>query len=287
MIQLKMNDQNKICLITGATSGIGKEAALGLAKQGMDIIFNTRDETRGRKVREELIGQSGNQNIEVLNCDLGSFQSVCNFANQVKSRYEKIDVLINNAGIWTSKKELSEDGIELQFAVNHLAPFLLTHHLIDRLEKAPQGRIINVSSGVHYRGKIDLSDPESRKKPYISINAYTQSKVANILFTRELAKRLSESNTTVNCLAPGWVNTGLFRETNLFVKTCARWMALTPEKGAETTVYLASSDEVENTTGEYFTKKKIKRSARVTYDTELATRLWTLSEKYVKDFLTC
>jgi len=282
-----MQDQNKICLITGATSGIGKTTALGLAKLGMNVIFNTRDETRGQKVKDELIRQSGNQNIEVLFCDLGSFQSVCNFVNQVKSRYEKIDILINNAGVWTTKKELSEDGIEMQFAVNHLAPFLLTNNLLDWLKKASQGRIINVSSGVHYRGKIDLSDPEFIEKPYVSINAYTLTKIANILFTRELSKRLSETNITANSLAPGWVNTGLFRDTNLFVKIAARWLALSPEKGAETMIYLSGSDKVENVTGEYFSRNKIKRSGRVTYDAELATRLWTLSEEYVKDYLTC
>jgi NAD(P)-dependent dehydrogenase (short-subunit alcohol dehydrogenase family) len=280
-----MNVNNKICLITGATSGIGKEAALGLAKQGMQIIFNTRDETRGQTVREELVKQSGNQNIEVLPCDLSSFQSVCEFANLVKSRYEKLDILINNAGIWTSKKELSEDGIELQFAVNHLAPFLLTHHLTNWLKKAESSRIINVSSGVHYRGKIDLSDPEFMEKSYISIDAYTQSKVANVLFTRELAKRLNGTNITANSLAPGWVNTGLFRETNLFVKIAARWFALSPEKGAETTVYLASSEDVGKTTGEFFQKKKKKRSAKVTYNEELAARLWSLSEEYVKAYI--
>ena len=277
-------DEKKICLITGATSGIGKEAALALAKEGMHIVFTTRNEARGQEVMDELIRLSGNRNIESLFCDLGSFRSVCDFTSLVKSRFEKIDVLINNAGIWTSKKQLSADGIELQFAVNHLAPFLLTYHLSDRLRNAPRSRIINTSSGIHYRGKIDFSDPEFKNKSYISINAYTQSKVANILFTKALARRFNGTNITANALAPGWVNTGLFREGNLFVKTAARWMAIKPEQGAQTIIYLAISKEVENITGEYFQNKKIRRSAKVTYNAELAERLWSMSEEYVKDY---
>jgi NAD(P)-dependent dehydrogenase (short-subunit alcohol dehydrogenase family) len=282
-----ITDQEKTCLITGATSGIGKEAALELARRGMNIIFNTRDESRGHKVKEELTRDSGNQNIDVLFCNLASFRSVCEFTSKVKNKYDKIDVLINNAGIWTSKKELSEDGIELQFAVNHLSHFLLTRHLMDLMGKSPQARIINVSSGVHYRGKIDLSDPESKSKSYVSINAYTQSKVANILFTKELAKRLNGTGITANSLAPGWVYTGLFRDTNQFVKTAARWFALTPEQGAQTIIYLASSSEVEQISGEFFRNEKVRRSAKVTYDTELSEKLWKLSEDYLKDYITC
>ncbi len=278
---------SKTCLITGATSGIGKETAIELARQGMHIIFNTRNEAKGAGVRDEIINLSGNQQVDVLFCDLASFKSICMFAGKIRQNYEKLDILINNAGIWTSSKVITEEGLESQFAVNHLAPFLLTHLLLDLIKKSPEGRIINVSSGIHYRGYLDINDPEFRHKSYHSINAYAQSKVANILFTRALAKRLKDTNITVNALAPGWVNTGLFRESNFFVKLSARLMALTPAQGAENTIFLATSDQVSNTTGEYFEKKKIKKSSRQANDMDLAEKLWKLSEEYLIDYLNC
>jgi NAD(P)-dependent dehydrogenase (short-subunit alcohol dehydrogenase family) len=278
---------SKTCLVTGATSGIGKETAMELARQGMHIIFNTRDEAKGAGVRDEIINLSGNQQVDVFYCDLASFKSICIFAGKITHNYDKLDILINNAGIWTNRKVITEEGFESQFAVNHLAPFLLTHLLLELIKKSPEGRIINVSSGIHYRGYLDMNDPEFRHRSYNSINAYTQSKVANILFTRALAKRLKGTNITVNALAPGWVNTGLFRESNFFVKLSARLMALTPAQGAENTIFLATSGQVSNTTGEYFEKKKIKKSSRQAEDMDLAEKLWKLSEEYLIDYLNC
>jgi NAD(P)-dependent dehydrogenase (short-subunit alcohol dehydrogenase family) len=282
-----LKNNSKICLITGATSGIGKETAIELARQGMHIIFNTRNVEKGNIVRNEIIDLSGNKNVDVVFCDLALMKSVCTFASTIRKGYEKLDILINNAGIWTTRKVITDEGFESQFAVNHLAPFLLTHLLLDLIKKSPAGRIINVSSGIHYRGYLDVSDPEFKLKSYSSINAYTQSKVANILFTRSLAKRLKETDITVNCLAPGWVNTGLFRESNPFVRLSARLMALTPRQGAENTIFLATSGEVGNITGEYFEKKKIKKGSRQSNDMKLAEELWNLSEDYLHKYLTC
>jgi len=282
-----MKTGSKICLITGATSGIGKETAIELARQGMHIIFNTRDETRGSAIRDEIINVSGNRHVDVLFCNLASFKSVCIFAGKIRNTYEKLDILINNAGIWTIRKVITEEGFESQFAVNHLAPFLLTHLLLDLIKKSGEGRIINVSSGIHYRGYLDINDPEFKHKSYNSINAYTQSKIANILFTRLLAKKLIDTKITVNALAPGWVNTGLFREANPFVRLSARLMAHTPSKGAENSIFLATSDQVRNITGEYFEKKKVKKSSRQSYDMDLAEKLWKLSEDYLKNYLNC
>ncbi len=277
--------EQKICLITGATSGIGKATALELARQGMQIIFSARDEVKAGNTVEDIIQSTGNKEIYWYYCDLASFKSISEFAAQVKKNHEKLDILINNAGIWMNNKETTVDGIEYTFAVNHLAPLLLTNLLLDMIRKSRAGRIINVSSGIHYMGYTDLSDPEFKNKSFSSYKAYGQSKLANVLFTRELATRLQESNVTVNCFAPGWVNTGLFRYSNALVRLSARLWALTPSQGAETSVFLATSDDVQNITGEYFEKKKMKKSARQSYDTELMEKLWELSENYVKEYL--
>ena len=276
----------RVTLITGATSGIGKETAIELARRGLKVIFSTRNEEKGRAVREEISQLTGNKDIYCYYGDLASFNSIREFASQVKKNHEKLDILINNAGIWMNKKLTTVDGIECTFAVNHLAPFLLTSLLSDMLFKSSSGRIINTSSGIHCSGNVDISDPEFKNKTFSPMKVYAQSKLANILFTRELAARLKQRNITVNCFAPGWVNTGLFRNSNPIVKLSARLWALTPSQGAETLVFLATSDEVQNVTGEYFMKKKVKQSARQSYDTELMKKLWEISENYVKDYLS-
>jgi NAD(P)-dependent dehydrogenase (short-subunit alcohol dehydrogenase family) len=281
-----MGTEKKICLITGATSGIGKETALELARQGMKIIFNARDEEKGKKVRDEIISLSGNPDVNMHHCDLASFKSITEFAGWVKKNNEQLDILINNAGIWPYRKMTTVDGVEYTIAVNHLAPFLLTHLILDLILKSSAGRIINVSSGIHYRGYLDISDLEFKQSPFTSLKAYAQSKLANVLFTRELASRLNGSNVTVNCLAPGWVNTGLFRDTSSFVKFFARWMALTPAQGARTTIFLATSDKVQKITGEYFSKKKVRKAAKNSYDKDLMKKLWEISENYLRDYLS-
>jgi NAD(P)-dependent dehydrogenase (short-subunit alcohol dehydrogenase family) len=280
-----MKDQ-KTCLITGATSGIGKAAALELARLGMQIIFSARDTEKARITRDEIIQLTGNMDIHWYHCDLASFESVKEFSDEVKKNHERLDILINNAGVWMYNKIITVDGIEYTFQVNHLAPFLLTHLLSDMIPVSGSGRIINVSSGIQALGYIDINDPEFKNKHFSAIKAYGQSKFANILFTRELANRLKSKNITVNCLAPGWVNTGLFRSSGSVVKLSARLGALTPAMGAETTIYLATSEEVKNISGEYFSKKRVTRSAKKSYDTDLMKKLWELSEIYVKDYLS-
>lgn len=275
----------KICLITGATSGIGKAAAMELARHGMKIIFSARDKDKARITMDEIIQATGNSDIHWYHCDLASFKSVKEFSDEVKKNHERLDILINNAGIWMYNKDITIDGVEYTFQVNYLAPFLLTYLLSDLIPDSGSGRIINVSSGIQYLGYIDINDPEFNNKHFSAMKAYAQSKIANVLFTRELSTRLKSRNITVNCLAPG-VNTGLFRSSGSIVKLSARLGALTPSRGAETTVYLATSEEVKNITGEYFSKKRVKRSAKKSYDTDLMKKLWELSEKYVKDYLS-
>ncbi len=272
--------KNKIVLITGATSGLGKETARGLAKLGATIVFTTRNVSKGEKIKKELIESTQNENINMLKCDLASFESIKNCCKEFKSKYDGLHVLINNAGIWDFKRRTSKDGIENIFATNYLAPFLLTNLLIDVLKKSSPSRIINVTSGMHY-GTINFEDIEFKQK-FSGAKAYRQSKLGIILFTRLLAKKLEGTGVTVNCVQPGMNKTNLGRDASGFSQMIFKLMGKDPKIGAETSIYLASSPDVENITGEYFTKKKIKKSSKASYNMDLAKKLWNLSKKYVK-----
>lgn len=276
-----MDIQNKICLITGATSGIGKETALALAQKGAHIVFTSRNEEKGKRIQEELIQKSQNESIEMMSCELASFQSIRNFAKTFQSKYSELHILINNAGVWGNKFETTQDGIEQTFAVNHLAPFLLTNLLLDTIKKSQPARIINVSSSLHYQGRINFDNLEM-KRGFRAMQAYNNSKLMNVLFTKELARRLEGEQITVNCLMPGVVATNLFNQFNPLLRIGTMLMAVTPKKGAETTIYLATSDEVENITGGYYDKKKRIRSSSSSYDEEAACKLWEMSAEYVK-----
>jgi NAD(P)-dependent dehydrogenase (short-subunit alcohol dehydrogenase family) len=272
--------EGKIIFITGATSGIGKETARSLAKLGATIVFTTRDKLKGKKTKDELIKSTKNNKIEEIFCDLSSFESIRNCCNEFKSKYDYLHVLINNAGVWDFKRRESADGIENIFATNYLAPFLMTNLLLDILKKSSPSRIINITSGMHY-GTINFDDIEFRDK-FSGAKAYRQSKLGIILFTRLLAKKLERTNVTVNCVQPGMNKTNLGRNAGSFSKMIFKLMGKNPKIGAETTIYLASSPYVENISGEYFVKKKIKKSLKKSYDMILAKKLWDLSEKYVK-----
>jgi len=272
--------KNKIVLITGATSGIGKEAALRLAKLGAKIIYTSRDNQKGEKIRKEIVTVTNNENIEILKCDLASFDSIRNCCKEFKLKYDRLDVLINNAGVWDYKKRLSKDGIENIFATNYLAPFLMTNLLLDILKKSKSSRIINVTSGMHY-GTINFNDIEFKHK-FSGAKAYRQSKLGLILFTRLLAKKLEGTGVTVNCVQPGMSKTDLGRDAGSFSRMIFKLMGKDPKIGAEALVYLANSTELKNITGEYFVRKKIKRSSKESYDIDLAKKLWDISKKYVK-----
>jgi len=216
--------------------------------------------------------------LESYFCELSSFESIRSFANEFKTRHQQLDVLINNAGIWESDRKLSTDGIELNFATNHLGPFLLTNLLLEILSDG--ARIINVSSGVHSQARINFDDIELQKN-YSGYQAYGQSKLANILFTKLLAEKLRDKNITVNSLHPGVVHTNIFHTMGKVGVTMMRPIMISPKKGAMTSIYLATSDEVSNITGEYFTKEKLVNSSAASCDMDAARRLWNLSEKYV------
>ena len=277
---------DKVMLITGANSGIGKAASVELAKSGAHVVMVCRDIQKGEIARREVIAASGNSLVDLMTCDLGSLASVREFVQAFKSRYSRLDVLINNAGIYVENRMETVDGFEYQIGVNHLGPFLLTNLLVDLLKQSAPSRIINVSSGAHIGGTIRFEDIHSRKKysPWI---AYAQSKLANVLFTYELSHRLAGTGVTANCLHPGFVRTqfAVDRKTNRPnpMMTAMKWLSIPPEKGAETTVFLASSPDVQGTTGKYFVRKKAKASSRASYDLNAAQRLWELSEELVKE----
>jgi NAD(P)-dependent dehydrogenase (short-subunit alcohol dehydrogenase family) len=274
-----MDISGKNIIITGATSGIGMEAALSLARRGPCLILPSRNPEKGMYIKNRIIQKTGNSNIHVMNCDLASFDSVRDFADRFRKRFGCLHILINNAGIWELGKRESDDGIELNFAVNHLGPFLLTCLLLDELRRGAPSRVINVSSRYHRWWKFDFNDPESRKF-YFSIKSYGRSKLANILFTRHLAEMLREDGITVNSLHPGLVATDIFRGLPALFRTVARLFMLSPRRGARTIIYLATSPDVSDVTGEYFYREKICQPSRAARDREAAKKLWEISRKY-------
>lgn len=268
----------KVCLVTGANSGIGRSTALALAKMNAIVVMVCRDRRRAEPVRDEIRAATGNQNIELMICDLSSQTDIRRFASEFINTHDRLEVLINNAGVVVRRRILTEDGIETTFAVNHLGYFLLTNLLLDLLRKSAPSRIVNVSSAAHAYGKIDFDDLQGEKK-YGGFAAYANSKLANILFTYEQARRLEGAGVTANCLHPGPVATSLFRNLPKPIEALIKLVTISPEKGAETPVFLASSSEVEGVSGKYFAKKRERQTSRESYNEESARRLWEVSEE--------
>ena len=268
----------KICIITGANSGIGKATALGLAEMGATIVMVCRDFNRGDAAMKEIIEKTGNESIDLLIADLSSQKAIHHLVEEFNKKYQKLNVLINNAGLMLRRRTLSEDNIEMNFAVNHLAPFLLTNLLLDVLKKSAPARIINVSSGMHKRAKLDFDDLQCSKK-YRGFRAYSKSKLALILFTYELSRRLEDTDVTINALHPGVSKTELMRDLPYLVELIAKAFLKNPKKGAETSIYLASSPEVEGVTGKYFKNKSEDKSSEESYNIDNAQKLWKISEQ--------
>jgi NAD(P)-dependent dehydrogenase (short-subunit alcohol dehydrogenase family) len=280
--------KNKTVLITGATNGIGKAAALEIAKMGATVVLVGRDKTKTQQVLNELQQASGNNNLESMIADLSSQKDIRKLASDFKAKHSGLDVLINNAGGFYNKRQTTLDGLEYTLALNHLSYFLLTHLLLDLLKAiAPSritpSRIINVSSDAHQNAKLDFSDLQSEKS-YSGFGVYGMSKLANVLFTYQLAKQLENTDVTVNALHPGFVNTGFANNSGGFVGTLlkvAKRFALKPDQGADTLVYLATSPEVEGLTGKYFVKRKETRSSPLSYDQTVQKKLWDESATLV------
>jgi len=271
--------EDKVCIITGANSGIGKATAFGLAKMNAVVIMLCRNKETGEDAQKEIISESGNKNVDLLICDLSSQKQIRSFVDEFKQKYQNLHVLINNAGVMAAKRKLSVDGFEMNFAVNHLAPFLLTNLLLDVLRKSSPSRIVNVSSGSHKMAKIDFDDLQSEKKKHRLFRVYGKSKLAFMLFSYELSRMLDGTGVTVNTLHPGVANTNLGREMSKIGQGFGKLFFKSPEKGAETSIYLASSPEVEGITGKYYIKNQQKDSSKESYNIEDAKRIWEISSR--------
>lgn len=277
-IQVAM--KNKRVLITGASRGIGLAAAVAIAKEGAQLVLVVRDPARGEEAKRQVLA-AGATSCDVLVGDLSVQADVRQIAKEYKERWSTLDVLVNNAGAIFSTPQLSKDGHELTLATNHLSYFLLTNLLLDVLKASAPSRIVNVSSEAHKSGRIDFADLES-KNGYSAMRVYGTSKLMNILFTKELAKRLEGTGVTANSLHPGVITTGFGKNNKGLLAAVLRIAGpfmKKPEEGAKTTVYLATSADVERVSGEYFQDSKKKYPSRVAQDADIAARLWSESEK--------
>ena len=274
---LPMHD--KICLVTGATSGIGLVTARALAQQGATVVVVGRSPERGKATVQRLIQESGNPKVELLLADLSVQAQVRQLAAAFRQRFTRLDVLLNNAGALFMQRQVSLDGIEMTFALNHLAYFLLTHLLLDTLQASAPARIINVASEAHRGSQPHFAAPQESQR-YGGWWAYCQSKLANLLFTYELARRLEGTAVTANATHPGFVATRFSRNNRgvlaLLIRL-AQLTALSPERGAETLIYLATSPAVQGITGKYYVKNRAVESSKASYDQAAAQRLWQLS----------
>jgi retinol dehydrogenase-12 len=263
----------KICLVTGATDGVGKVTAYALAEAGATVIGAGRNPAKIEAVQNELGDTRGS--LEFLTADLSSQAEVRTLADEFKRKYDRLHVLVNNAGaLFTSRRE-SVDGIEMTFALNHLSYFLLTNLLLDTIKASAPARIINVSSDAHEGGSINFDDLD-RRRQYSGWGAYNDSKLANIVFTYELARRLEGTGVTVNAVHPGFVHTNFSHAAGLNMRG-----PLTPEEGADTQIWLATSDDLAGVTGKYFVRRRDTRSSNISYDKSVARQLWDESARMV------
>jgi NAD(P)-dependent dehydrogenase (short-subunit alcohol dehydrogenase family) len=276
--------KGKRVVLTGASRGIGRATALALGRMGADLSFVVRDGARGGAVADEVRALGAGGDVDVFVADLSSMADVRRVAAEILAKHDRIDVLVNNAGALLMERQVTKDGYEATFATNHLAYFLLTELLLEAVKKAPAGRIVNVASEAHHRGTIAFDDLMGEKR-YSGWSAYSASKLANILFTSELARRLEGTKVTANSLHPGVIASG-FALNNKGVMAAA-WKLMSPfltssEKGARTTIFLATDPSVANVSGKYFSKCKVTTPSREARDANVAKRLWNVSEELVR-----
>lgn len=276
----EINMQGKVCLVTGSNSGIGKVTARELARMGATVVMLCRNRAKGEVAQAEIQAATGNQHVTLIVADLASQAEIRRAAAEFLQQYNQLHVLIHNAGGINNTRKLTPDGLETTFAINHLAPFLLTELLLDTLKASAPARVINVSSAAHVSGKIDFEDLQGERR-YSTWRAYGQSKLAMVLFTYELANQLKGSGVTVNALHPGVIASNF--DSGLGSATRWGWRLFAPfmsnvEQGAQTTLYLATSPEVEGVTGKYFANRREKRSSGRSYDEAARLRLWQMSK---------
>ncbi|HEU5039522.1 MAG TPA: SDR family NAD(P)-dependent oxidoreductase [Gemmatimonadales bacterium] len=271
----------KVCIVTGASRGIGRATAEGLGRLGASLVLVCRRREDGEAAASAIAREGQCPVPAVVEADLSIQHAVRAAARDIAARYPSVQVLIHNAGVVTRHRALTADGLETQLAVNHLAPFLLTHLLLPQLRAGAPSRVVTVSSTTHQGATIDFDDLQ-HERDYDSAEVYAETKLMNVLFTYELARRLEGTGVTANCLHPGAIATRLLADymgVPLAGNALARTVGATPEHGADTVIYLAASPEVESVTGRYFTNRREVRSAPVTYDAAVARRLWTVSER--------
>ena len=277
----------KTVLITGGNAGVGKETAVGLAREGAQVVFTSRDATRGAEALANVRKRSGNDTVEVMPLDLASFASIQGFADAFLGSHDRLDVLVNNAGLVQQQRSVTEDGFETTFGVNHLGHFLLTSLLLDRLQASAPARVVVVSSHAHKQARSGLDfDDLQAERSYRAFGVYGKSKLANILFTTELARRLDGTNVTANALHPGFVGSRFGRDGDTgrlgdVAMILGRPLAISPEKGARTSIWLASSPDVDGETGGYYYRCKPSTPSTAARDDDAARRLWTASEQLV------
>jgi NAD(P)-dependent dehydrogenase (short-subunit alcohol dehydrogenase family) len=269
--------KGKVCIVTGANTGIGKATAAGLARAGATTVLACRDEARGSAALAEIRAQIPGADLHLLLLDLGSQAKIRDFVRAFEEKFQRLDVLVNNAAVFPLKRATTSDGLEMQFGVNHIGPFLLTNLLLPRLEASAPSRVVVVSSMVHYGKTLDFDDLQSERK-YDSMGVYGRSKLANILFVRALAKRLEGKRVTVNALHPGVIATDLTRGMMLPIRFLIKLFLKSPEKGARASLHLATSPEVEGVTGRYFNDDcREKTASEAARDDAAAERLWGIS----------
>lgn len=274
----------KVCVVTGASTGIGRVTARELGRMGAHVVLACRNREKGEDALREVREQTGGAKAELLLCDFSALNDIRRASAEFLAAHSSLHVLVNNAGAIHAKREETEDGLERTFAVNHLGYFLFTDLLLECLKKSAPSRIVNVASRAHRSGQMHWDDLQYAKS-YSSYGAYAQSKLANVLFTRELARRLKGTKVTANCLHPGVVASGFAKNNSGFLKLAyvvgAPFM-VSAEKGAETQIYLASSSEVEGVSGGYFAECRPAEPSKIAQDFEAAARLWTVSEQLVR-----
>jgi NAD(P)-dependent dehydrogenase (short-subunit alcohol dehydrogenase family) len=278
------HDMNgKICLVTGANSGLGRAIATGLARYGATVVMACRNQKRGEAARRYITKISGSTDVHLLIADLSRRQDIVALSETFKRQFDRLDVLVNNAGVLTRTRHLTEEGFEAQFFVNHLAYFLLTNLLVDTLAASAPSRIINVASTAHSRGVLDFDDLQAEKR-YDGWQQYANTKLANVMFTYELARRLEGTGVTANCLHPGVIHTNLLRNYSRLLDWLfhrLRGFFRQPEEGAETALYLAVSPDVAGVTGKYFRDSRTCGTSHQSNDPDIQKRLWDVSEMLV------
>ncbi len=275
----------KTVLVTGANSGIGLEACVKLARMGAQVIMVARDPKKGEAALADVKTRSGSQAVTLLLCDFGSKEAIRALATEVLAKHPRLDVLVNNAGSVSDKRQVTTDGLEQTFAVNHLGYFQLTTLLLDRLVASAPSRIVNVASVGHRRGTMDFDNLQFEKGGYGIMKAYGRSKLGNVLFTRELARRLAGKGVTVNCLHPGAVATNIWARAPMLAKpilAIAKLFMVTPEEGGDRIVYLATDPAVEGQTGGYYEKNRLVEPSPLSHDATVAERLWQVSADLVR-----